>query len=226
METFEKMQLARKNFMEQFENNYVLSKEIPKIAAELIYYTFDINITDAYNSVIPLVWTEGWKHIIDYMGSQQTDEFAIDVFGISVEYVTEFSETDKSRNIVPQLIHKQAPVFVEGDKSTDPAFKQHGQMVEKYNRWRTVNLQETITKVENDVRDAMLNQFGIDLTDPVAVFPFMAATYAAGLAIAKDTKKTVNMYNVFEIDIMDGDKIVLTPLNVIKHGFKNDDSRD
>lgn len=215
--------VARKNFMEQFKNNYALSTEIPKVANELVYYTFKINVMENY--VIPIVWTLGWKYILKFVASQQADEFATNIFGISVEYVTDYSETDKSRNIVPQMIHKQAPVFLEGDRDTEPAFKQHELLLEKYNRWRSVNIQETLTAVENQVRAALLREFAIDLGDPVAVFPFMAAAYAAGLAIAKDTKQTVNMYNVFEIDIMDGDKIILTPLALVKQYLKSDEEK-
>ena len=49
-----------------------------------------------------------------------------------------------------------------------------------------------------------------------------AATYAVGLQIARQTKTTVNMYNVFEIDVTDDDTILLTPLAMVKQYLKND----
>jgi hypothetical protein len=53
----------------------------------------------------------------------------------------------------------------------------------------------------------------------------MAATYAAGLGVARRTKQTVNMYNVFQIDIADGGVVVLTPLADIKYHIKCDDKK-
>ena len=98
-------------------------------------------------------------------------------------------------------------------------------MIESYERWRTENLTETITKIETEVFKILLDDYGIDLCVSNAIIPMMAATQAAGLAVARRTKQTVNMYNVFQIDIADGGVVVLTPLADIKYHIKCDDKK-
>jgi hypothetical protein len=73
-----------------------------------------------------------------------------------------------------------------------------------------------------DVYHEILDTYGLDLRVPAAVIPLLAATYAVGLQIAKETKRTVNMYNVFEIDMGENDTVLLTPLAMIKQYLKND----
>ena len=72
------------------------------------------------------------------------------------------------------------------------------------------------------VYNEVLDTFGLDLRVPATVIPLMAATYAVGLQIARQTKVTLNMYNVFEIDVTEDDKILLTPLAMVKQYLKND----
>ena len=57
------------------------------------------------------------------------------------------------------------------------------------------------------------------------IFPLMAATYVAGLQVARETRETVNMYNIFEIDVVDDDKVILTPLSTVKQYLKNDSKK-
>jgi hypothetical protein len=53
----------------------------------------------------------------------------------------------------------------------------------------------------------------------------MGATYTAGIQIARETKQTINMYNIFEIDIVEGDKVLLTPLAFVKQWLKDDSKK-
>jgi len=213
----------RKNFMETFEGNIVLTNTIPEVAAELLHDEFNINTFD--NSYIPIVFTTGWTEVLKYVGSQQVDEFAVDVCGISLEYVTEYSESDKPTNIVPQLIHKKTPMFVKRDHQIVPGSSFNDDLINKYNSWRSVNLAETIGKIERDIFKIVLEDYGIDLMNEATVFPMMAATYAAGLQIARNSKETVNMYNIFEIDIVENEQVILTPLSTIKQYLKDDSKK-
>ena len=79
--------------------------------------------------------------------------------------------------------------------------------------------------VENKVFETILNDFGINLMVPAAIYPIIGATYAAGIQIARETKQTVNMYNIFEIDVVEDDKIILTPLAYIKQWLKDDSKK-
>ena len=120
----------RKRYLEQHANgNPALKDIIPATAANLFEDQFGIkfqNIAD-----IPVIFIVGWKHVLKYMKAQPDDEFALDVAGISIEYVTEFSESDKSRNIVPQMFHLRTPVFVKQDKQTVPGFKAPNAQLER-----------------------------------------------------------------------------------------------
>ena len=98
----------RKNFMETFAGNPILTQTIPGIASKLFEDEFNITLMDP--TYVPIVFTTGWTEVLKFVGSQEVDEFAIDVCGVSLEYVTEYSQTDKSTNIVPQLIHKRTPI--------------------------------------------------------------------------------------------------------------------
>lgn len=213
----------RNNFMETFQGNVTLSKTIPEVTAQLFYDEFGINIFD--HSHIPIVFTLGWTEILKFVGSQQTDEFSIDVCGVLLEYVTEYSETDKPTNIVPQLIHKKAPIFIKQTQQSVTGASYNDELLTKYNSWRSVNLTETLDKIERDIYSTALNEYGINLMVSATIFPLMAATYVAGLQIARETKATVNMYNIFEIDVIDGDNVLLSPLSTIKQYLKDDSKR-
>lgn len=211
----------RKRYLEQHANgNPALKDIIPATAANLFEDQFGIkfqNIAD-----IPVIFIVGWKHVLKYMKAQPDDEFALDVAGISIEYVTEFSESDKSRNIVPQMFHLRTPVFVKQDKQTVPGFKAPNAQLESYTMWRTENLTETLEKIENDVYAELVNTFQIDTWYSVAILPIMAAVYRAGIELARASKSAVNMYNIFEIRIAPDEQIILTPLAEIKQSLKSD----
>lgn len=217
----EEFKKKRANYVEQYKNDPILSTKIPEIARKLYYSEFGITINDATNT-IPITFIHTWKEILKLVQKEASDQFSIDIAGISLEYVTEQSESDKCRNIVPQMFHLKAPVFSKKEhqvvSGTD--FKQD--LLTKYNEWRTVNLSETCDKVERDVFAYLIKEFGIDLVDSASVFPVIAAVYAAGIQVAKETKQTINMYNIFEIDVCEGDKILLTPLSTVKQFLKND----
>lgn len=213
----------KKNFMESFARNPILSNTIPDIAAKLFEDEFNIHIID--KSHIPIVFTTGWTEVLKFVQTQNVDEFAIDVCGISLEYITEYSETDKCTNIVPQLFHKRVPIFTKQTHQDVPGASFNSELNAKYNAWRTENLTEILDKIERDTASIVLNEFGIDLMVSAAVFPMMSATYAAGVQLARESHQTINMYNIFEIDVVEGDQIILTPLSTIKQYLKNDSKK-
>ena len=213
----------RKNFMETFVGNPILTQTIPGIASKLFEDEFNITLMDP--TYVPIVFTTGWTEVLKFVGSQDVDEFAIDVCGISLEYVTEYSETDKSTNIVPQLIHKRTPIFTKQSHEQVPGASFNAELNAKYNAWRTENLTEILDKMERDTSAFVLDNYGIDLMVSASVFPIMSAAYAAGIQVARETKQTVNMYNIFEIDVVEGDRILLTPLATIKQYLKNDSKK-
>lgn len=214
---------AREVAMQPYENEPILMSEIPEIAKGV--FEAEFGITVRIPEAFPLAFIFGWEEITKFAQEQPTPEFAIDVAGVSLQYVTDLSESDKSRNIVPQLIHKDDPIFKSNNHTDSIGVKSNSDMIESYERWRTENLTETITKIETDVFKILLDDYGIDLCVTNAIIPMMAATYTAGLAVARRTKMTINMYNVFQIDIADGGKVVLTPLADIKYRIKCDDKK-
>lgn len=212
---------AREVAMQPYENNVILIKEIPEIAKGIFEEEFGIKVR--IPAAFPLTFILGWEAVTKFAQEQPTPEFAITVAGVSLEYITNLSESDKARNIVPQLVHKEDPIFKSNNHQDSIGIKSNSDMIEAYERWRTENLTETVSKIETDVYKALLDDYGIDLCVSNAIIPMMAATYTAGLAIARRTKQTVNMYNIFQIDIADGDIVVLTPLADIKYRIKCDD---
>ena len=106
----EEMREKRKNEVETYKGSEILSKTIPEVTSRLIYDQFGIELPDPL-ALIPIVFTTGWKHILQFVQRQQVDEFSINVGGIALEYVTEDSQSDKCRNIVPQMYHIKAPIF-------------------------------------------------------------------------------------------------------------------
>jgi hypothetical protein len=213
----------KKNFMETFANSPILKTTIPDIAARLFEDEFGIHIID--HSHVPIVFTVAWREVLKFVQNQNVDEFSIDVCGVQLEYVTEYSETDKCTNIVPQMFHKRVPIFTKREHQEVPGASFNQELNAKYNAWRTENLTEILDKIERDTASIVLNEFGIDLMVSAAVFPIMSAAYAAGVQIARETHETVNMYNIFEIDVVEGDKVLLTPLATVKQYLKNDSKK-
>ena len=213
----------RKNFMDVFRGNIALCETIPGVASQLIHDEFKLSIVDP--TTVPITFVTGWTEILKFVGSQKCDEFAMKVGGVSIEYVTEYSETDKNTNIVPQMFHETSPVFVKQEHQIVPGSSAMDEMLERYNVWRTANLAETCDKIERDVYSKVLNEYGIDLMTQVAILPILAATYVAGVQIARETRETVNMYNIFEIDVYEDDRVVLTPLSTVKQYLKNDSKK-
>ena len=211
---------ARAVTMQPFENNPILIKEIPTIARGVFEEEFGINVR--IPEAFPICFMLGWEEVTRFAQAQPTPEFAITIAGVQLEYITDLSESDKARNIVPQLIHKDDPIFKSNNHHDSVGVKSNTDMIQAYERWRTENLTETVNKIETDVYKILLDDYGIDLCVTNAIIPMMAATYSAGLAVARRTKQTINMYNMFQIDIADGDVVVLTPLADIKYRIKCD----
>lgn len=213
----------REIFMESYKNDPILSKQIPEVAAQLIHDEFGVNIYD--HSHIPIIFTTGWTEILKKLGSEQTDECKVDVCGVQLEYMTEYSESDKPTNIVPQMRHVKTPIFTQHDNQTAIGASYTDELISKYSAWRSVYAMETLVGIENEIFRIILDDYGINLMVADAIYPIMAATYAAGLQLARQSKETINMYNIFEIDVVEDDKILLTPLATVKQWLKNDSKR-
>ena len=213
----------REIFMESYKNDPILSKQIPEIAARLIHDEFGVNISD--HSHIPIIFTTGWTEILKKLGSEPTDEGKVDVCGVQLEYMTEYSESDKPTNIVPQMRHVKTPIFTQRDNQSVIGASYTDELISKYSSWRSVYAMETQVGIENEIFRIILDDYGINLMVADAIYPIMAATYAAGLQLARESKETINMYNIFEIDVVEDDKILLTPLATVKQWLKNDSKR-
>jgi len=213
----------RENFMETYKNDPILSKKLPEVAAGLMKAEFGVNIFD--HSHIPIVFTVGWTEILKKLGSEQAEECKVDVCGAQLEYMTEISESDKSTNIVPQMYHVKAPLFQAREQTPTIGASYTDNLMSMYNAWRSVYALEALTGIENKVFEIILNDYGINLMVPAAIYPIIGATYAAGIQIARESKQTVNMYNIFEIDVVEGDKVILTPLAFIKQWLKDDSKK-
>lgn len=216
-------QERRNNFMEIYKNDPILSKKIPEIAAGFMKGEFGVNIYD--HSHIPIVFTIGWREILKKLGSEQAEECKVDVCGARLEYTTEHSESDKSTNIVPQMFHVKTPLFTDRDIEMTIGASYNDELLNMYSSWRSVYAMEALTGIENKVFDIILKDYGINLMVPAAIYPIMGATYNAGIQIARETKSSVNMYNIFEIDVVDDDKVILTPLAFIKQFLKDDSKK-
>ena len=213
----------RDNFMETYKGDLILSKKLPEIAAGLMKAEFGVNIYD--HSHIPIVFTVGWTEILKKLGSEQAEECKVDVCGAQLEYMTEISESDKSTNIVPQMYHVKTPLFQEHEQTATIGASYTDNLISMYNAWRSVYALEALTGIENKIFEIILNDFGINLMVPAAIYPIMGATYTAGIQLARETKQTINMYNIFEIDVVDDDKVLLTPLAFIKQWLKDDSKK-
>ena len=213
----------RENFMETYNHDPILSKKLPEVAAGLMKAEFGVNILD--HSHIPIVFTVGWTEILKKLGSEQAEECKVNICGAQLEYITEKSESDKSTNIVPQMYHVKTPLFQKREQSPNIGASYTDTLMANYNAWRSVYALEAITGIENKVFETILNDFGINLMVPAAIYPIIGATYAAGIQIARETKQTVNMYNIFEIDVVEDDKVILTPLAYVKQWLKDDSKK-
>lgn len=214
----------RKNFMETYQNDKILSTTLPELAAKLMYAEFGVNVYD--HSYIPIVFTVAWTAILKFMGDEPAEEWKIDVCGVELEYLTEKSESDKSTNIVPQMFHRTLPMFKKNEITPGIGASFTDTMLTNYNNWRSVYALEALTAIENEVYKQLFNEYGIDLMVPAAIYPLVGAAYAAGVQLARETKSTINMYNIFEIDVIqESDKIILTPLAYIKQFLKNDSKK-
>ncbi len=212
---------ARKIWMKPFADNRILAQDIPEIAARLFKEEFDVAIR--FSETPQLAFALGWRAYCKFARSQPTPEFSINITGASLEYVTDFSESDKSRNITPQIIYHQDPLFKPKEHSEHIGFKSNAEMAQDYETWRSENLTETVEKINTDVQSQLFNDYGIDTTVSQAVIPLMGATLAAGLYKARETGQKINMYNVLSIEIMDGDKVIYTPDPSIKYAMKHDE---
>ena len=211
------------NFMETYKEDPLLFDTIPSITSDIMHNEFGINIYS--KSTVPLVFVTGWEEVLKYVSQQNADEYSIEIGGVQLEYITEYSESDKPTNIVPQMYHKREPIFSSQNVQTSTGSNYNNELLVRYNAWRSVNLTETITSLETTVFKKLFDEYGVDLIVPAAVFPMMSATYAAGLIAAKTYKTTINMYNIFDIDIYDGSQIVLSPLAFVKQWLKNDSKK-
>ena len=219
------MEMKRENFTKPFQGNIVQAKTIPAVAAELFAREFGITIDDPEH-VIPIVFSTGWKHILKFAKSQPSAEFAIDICGLSLEYLTEISDSDKPTNIIPQLVHKRTPIFMEHEHHVTAGTSINEELLTSYNSWRTVNLTEVLDKIEQDTENEVRNTYGIYLMQSASVLPILAAPYSAGIQVARETGNTVNMYELFEIDVFPEDgSIHVTPLAAIKQGLKDDNKK-
>ena len=151
----------REIFMESYKNDPILSKQIPEIAARLIHDEFGVNIYD--HSHIPIIFTTGWTEILKKLGSEPTDEGKVDVCGVQLEYMTEYSESDKPTNIVPQMRHVKTPIFTQRDNQSVIGASYTDELISKYSSWRSVYAMETMVGIENEIFRIILDDYGINL---------------------------------------------------------------
>lgn len=208
--------------MEDYAKDPIIAKRLPEIAAGLMKAEFGVNIY--HHSYIPIVFKEGWNEILKFLHDQQADEYSADVCGCRIEYFTEYSESDKRTNIVPQMFHVRTPLFQKRDRNVTIGASYNDQLQQDYNAWRSVYALETLSGLENRVFDRVLNEYGINLMVPIAVYPIIGATYAAGIELAKECNTKINMYNIFDINVA-GDKIILNPHPFVKQALKGDDKQ-
>lgn len=199
----------REDAVKPFVNDPILSVTIPEATAGLLHDQFRANNLPIPKITVPIVVSVAWKEILKYVQEQTVDEFSMDVAGVLVKYVTDLSESDKPTNIVPQLTHKKLGIFT----------------IEAYTSWRKVNITENVMNLESKIFVTILNEYDIYLGEPISIFPILSCAYTVAVSIAKDTRATVNFYNLFEIDVMNDDQILLNPLAAIKQNVKNDSKK-
>lgn len=213
----------RANFMSTFKHDPMMSVQIPDIAAKLFARQFGVNIMD--NSYIPIIFTTGWKVILQKLGSSQFEDCGMDVCGIRVEYKTLLSESDKSTNIVPQMFNIRIPLFTEAENQEVLGSDYTNVLLSKYTAWRSVYKVETTTDVENTIFSEVLTNYGINLVHAAAIYPLLGAIYAAGVQLSRENKIKVNMYNIFEIVVTEDDQVIINPLAFVKQWLKDDSKK-
>lgn len=214
----------REAAVKPFANDPILSTTIPEAAAGLLHDQFGVNLPIP-KTTVPIVVNIAWKEILKYVQEQTVDEFSMDVAGVSIEYVTDLSDSDKPTNIVPQLTHKKLGIFTKVENVGLLGSDISSAMIEAYTSWRTVNLTENMMNLESKIFITILNEYNIHLGEPVSIFPILSCAYTVAVSIAKDTRTTVNFYNFFEIDVMNEDQVLLNPLDAIKHNINNDSKK-
>ena len=228
MET-NKLVLARKNKVSDYAHDPNLSTTIPKIVEQLFYEEFGVNLPDVTETV-PIIFEVGWKVIKEYVEKQPTDEFSIDICGVSFEYTTEYVDAEKGTNITPHLVHLRNSVFMKSDHPVVSGADYKSSLMNRYNTWRTVNLQETVASIENKIYAELIDTYGIDLQVPCAVLPVLSAVYTAGVQVARDMCKNADydpnvyleLYNVMAIMVDEEETVLLRPLRTLKEGVKGD----
>lgn len=217
----EQIQMKKANFFKKFEGMNELMSIIPSTANDLLMKQLGFQMTHPEDLII--CFSVGWMEILKFVSGQKYDEYAIDICGLSLEYVTELTESDKSSNIVPQMIHKRAPIFMQNEYQTDKGSKTIDLLNTRSNKWRTANLIESQDKIEDITFNRLLNEYGIQLNSQSMVLNILAAMYVAGVEYCRNNgRNTVNMYNYFTIDVLEDNSIIINPLAVVKQTLKND----
>ena len=218
-------EIKRENFIKPFKGDPVLIEKIPEITNGIFERQFGINIMD-YTHTVPIVFSVGMKHILKFIKSQPSAQFSLDIGGLCIEYVTDYSESDKPTNIVPQMRHTKKEIFVESEMQNVSASEINDTMVTRYQTWRNTNNIEVYDKIEQDVENEVRTTYGIYLMHSIAVIPMILAAYTAGVIYSNKNHVTVNMYGFFEIDTLEEDgSTILTPLAQIKQALKDDDKK-
>jgi len=217
----QQIQEKKANFFKKFDGMTELMSLIPRAANDLLMKELGFQATHPEDLII--VFSVGWAEILKFVSQQKFEEYAIDICGVSLEYVTEFTESDKSSNIVPQMIHKRSPIFMQKEYQTEKGSKMMDLLNARSNKWRTANLIESQDKIEDVAYNRILNEYGIQLNSQSMVLNILAAMYISGVEYCRyNGRKTVNMYNYFTIDLLEDNTIILNPLAVIKQSLKND----
>ena len=218
------LQKKRENAVKVYQDDIYLSQRIPDTVSELFHDQFGIYIPKPRYTV-PIVVDTAWKHILRFVQKQPVDEFSIEIAGVYLEYVTDISESDKSTNINPQLYHKKCGIFKKTEHNATLGSDIMQEQLQKYTEWRTVNLTEHLTTLEDAIAAEVISEYGLSLNVSAAILPLLSAAYTVAVEIARDTKQTINFYHYFEIDVMEDETVLLTPLSPIKQNIKNDDKK-
>lgn len=224
-----KFDIARRNKVKDFAHDPNLSTVIPKIVEQIFYEEFNVNLPDV-SETVPIIFEVGWKNIKEYVEKQPKNEFSIDICGVSFEYTTELVDAEKGTNITPHLVHLRNSVFMKNDHPIISGADYKSSLMNRYNSWRTVNLQETIASIENKIYAELIDVYGIDLTVSCAVMPLLAAVYTAAVQVTRDMCRNANydssvyleLYNVMAIKVDEDDTVLLRPLRTLKEGVKGD----
>lgn len=220
----ELMRVKRENACKVYSGNPILSERIPNIVADLFKDQFNIDLPCPQYTV-PITVETAWRKILAYVQSQPVDEFTMDIAGVSLEYVTTISESDKSTNIEPQMFHTKDCIFQKVEHNATLGSDVVKQQLQDYAVWRSVNLTEHLAALEEQTFSEILTEFGIHLGVNAAVLPICAAAYTAAVAIAREAHITIDFYHLFEIDVVGDNQIVLNPLNPVKQKIKNDSKK-